>query len=273
MFKKPITPTALLGPKLTRSNWVHRTIYIQLLLNLNFALLTTQCGFDVEDSIPPSPPQWVLKSLPEDWPERGIDAHESGGINLEWRINGSDEVVSSCIYRAEYDALIDTLSDYILVKNLEVENLENFSFVDQNIVIGKKYYYKLCSIDIANNRSIFSDSIQYKSTPKVDRSTLSPNSTITALTKTRGLSWNSYYHMEMVNYIITVIKPPSRIVVRSLFHPASYIGRETWTIPDSVALDSGQVYLWRVDTGAEYINDVETAGSESSWASFLYIGF
>ena len=227
---------------------------------------------DIEDPTPPSQPVWVQKSLPEVWPERGIDAHESGGINLEWQFNGGDEVASYCIYRAEYDDLIDSLSDYILVENVEVENLEDFSFVDQNIVIGKKYYYKLCSIDIANNRSIFSDSIQYKSTPKVDRSTLSPNSTITALAKTRGLSWNSYYHMEMTNYIITVIKPPSRVVTRSLFYPASYIGRETWIIPDSVTLDSGQVYLWRVDTGDEYINDVETAGSESDWASFLYIG-
>ena len=272
MSPNPIAPPMRSYHKFPGSKSARMGYWLFPLLIFNFSFLILQCGLDIEDPTPPSPPQWVTKSLPEEWPERGIDAHESGGIVLEWQFNGSEEIARYCIYRAEHDDLIDSILDYILVINLDAENLEEFSFVDQSIVIGKKYYYKIHSIDTANNRSEFSDCILYKSTPKVDESTLSPNSTTIAITKSRGLSWNSYYHMEMENYIITLMIPPQQIIIRSLFNPQSYIGRETWTIPDSVSLDSGQVYHWRIDTGAEYINGIETAGSESAWARFLYTG-
>ena len=39
-----------------------------------------------------------------------------------------------------------------------------------------------------------------------------------------------------------------------------------------LTLDSGEVYQWRVDAIGRYVNGLETAGSESQWVPFLYVG-
>ena len=83
MSTEPIKPTAKVKPAVMYPKWARMTFWFRVHLTFSLSLLTIQCGLNIEDSTPPSPPVWVQKSLPEEWPEPGIDAHESGGIFLE----------------------------------------------------------------------------------------------------------------------------------------------------------------------------------------------
>jgi hypothetical protein len=111
------------------SFWVLRKFWLQLILFFQISFLFFQCGLDVEDPTPPPPPIWVQKSLPKEWPERGIDAHESGGISLEWESNFSEEIVAYNIYRATWYELNDSLGEY----ELSWGDLK----LSKNLLIGK----------------------------------------------------------------------------------------------------------------------------------------
>lgn len=242
---------------------------------LLFPVLTLQsCGLDIEDPTPPSPPQWVQKSLPEEWPERGVDAHESGGILLEWQVPTSEEIASYSIFRAEFNNLTESHIEFTLIKKLNVESQESFSYyVDHQINLHTKYYYKLVSIDIANNISEYSDPILYGSLPQISAQYMTPNGFASVLAEGRELNWLFYVNNNMEHYILTIIDQNQNKIVRTIITPDDYIGStESWIIPDFIQLDYGKVYLWRVDTAAEYLECTETLGSESTWATFLYLG-
>ena len=118
-------------------------LWLLALLTLNFALLISACGLDIEDPTPPSPPVWVQKSLPEEWPERGIDAHESGGIYLEWYSQPEIEIMAYHVFRATWYETLDSLGDYELLASLERGSIGSTEFVDEEISILVRYFYKL----------------------------------------------------------------------------------------------------------------------------------
>jgi hypothetical protein len=253
----------------------HTITQIPLLLLLTFVvsfLALHSCGLDVEDPTSPSPPQWVQKSLPEEWPERGIDAFEGGGIYLEWEPNQSNENIEKYhIYRAEYFDMSDSLGHYELQASIQENTVMNFEFVDHETYIYKQYSYKLAAEDYSQNIGPFSDSLSYELLPSIKSGQMTPNGESSQLGGNRTLTWVYSFTIMMENYCITIINNDS-IVTRQMIAPQNYTGGfESWIIPNSIVLIPGVRYKWRVDMGAQYHNLRESSGSESSWATFLYL--
>jgi hypothetical protein len=232
------------------------------------------CGLDVEHPTPPASPQWVEKSLPEEWPERGIDAHESRGIYLQWEPNSEEEIDAYIIYRAIGFDELDSLGEYSLLARLESESSFPTEMRDPNARVGTRYYYKLKAEDGTGNKSDFSEAASYMLMNEVALSGMYPNGKSTGLASDRELSWVYNYNNEIEDYIVTIVTDELELVYRAAFQPGNYTGSsgEEWTIPDSVLLTIGNVYLWRIDTGANYYEELEITGSESKWASFFYAG-
>ena len=231
------------------------------------------CGLDIEDPTPPPKPHWVQKSFPEEWPERGIDAHESEGIFLEWELIENQGVVAYLLYRAELNEENDSLGNYELLTRQETGLNNDSSYLDPDTRSRIRYYYKLRAEDSSNNLSRYSDSITYSKLPTISINLMSPNSATATLNTKRQLSWGYSYHLEMEDYCITITTQTNELIIRDVLSPTNYVGgTEYWTIPDSISLEDNHLYKWRVDVVAGYVNDLETAGSESMWATFLYIG-
>jgi hypothetical protein len=248
--------------------------WLLTLLTFNFALFISACGLDIEDPTPPSPPVWVQKSLPEEWPERGIDAHESGGIFLEWEDNPNEDIVAYNVYRATWYDMNDSLGNYDLLTVIKLDSNPSLEYIDQSTNQLTRYYYKLKSLDVAGNVSNYSESVWYLLLPVLEIATMSPNGVFSNLGDQRELRWPYTSTIELEDYCLTVINSTDTLVLRSSFAPTNYIdgGSEIFQIPQDIILETGHVYRWRIEFGAMYVNSYETAGSESQWATFLYSG-
>jgi hypothetical protein len=258
-----------------RPNFLPSTLRLSTLgLLLSFSLLTFHsCGLDVEDPTPPSPPVWVQKSLPEEWPERGIDAYESGGIFLEWETSTEVDIFAYIIYRAINYNIPDSIIDYQPIVRLEKKTIVNFEYIDNLAIPGLHYLYKIIAEDEAENMSIFSDSIGYSLLPIISPGSMNPNGLNQELPNDRILRWGYNYQLEMENYLLTIVSANGDLMCRTLFQPQVYTQwTESWQIPSTINFEVDQIYLWRVDTGAKYVNDRESVGSESHWAYFSYKG-
>jgi hypothetical protein len=242
-------------------------------LLLTFSLIISSCGLDVEDPTPPSPPVWVQKSLPEEWPERGIDAHESGRILLEWNTVEEADIAEYFIYRAIMDDVADSLEEFELLEIRAVPSLDKTEYIDVTARTEIQYWYKIQAKDIAGNLSSYSDSICYTLLPFLQQKFMTPDGVDDTLGIDRNLSWLYTYNNAMENYCITVLSAENELVVRQVFQPGNYVGAtDTWQIPDNILLDSNKIYNWRIDVAAQYHDQREKAGSESTWATFLYVG-
>jgi hypothetical protein len=273
MSTNPILLITRRNKKSHGPQWAPLKIYFQLFLIFNFTFLLSHCGVDVEDSTPPSPPVWIQKSLPEEWPERGIDANETGGIFMEWEPNLGEDIIAYNIYRATWYDVNDSLGDYQLLKKQEMTSTAELFYVDEVAMNRTKYWYKIESQDVADNRSVFSDSVSYTLLPQINFSTMMPNSLTDTLDDLRQLSWSYAYLVEMENYCLSILTEKNDFVTRVTLPPGNYIERrESWRIPPEIELESEQVYMWRIDTGARYSDGHENAGSESKWATFVYVG-
>ncbi len=250
-----------------------RPLTFGLLLTFHFSLLIfNSCGLDIEDPTPPSAPVWVQKSMPEEWPERGIDAHESGGIYLEWEPSFDASIVAYLIYRAEYFDLIDSLSDFVLLNRFNVISQFEPKYIDKDIVARKLYTYKIASEDDSQNLSAFSDSIQYSLLPQIQGEMMIPNSIHDSLKSEKTLRWRYYYLNEMEDYQLTIADRNGDLLHRSIIQPTNYLnGEERWQIPDSIEFEMNGVYRWRIDAGSNYVGGRESAGTESEWAYFLFV--
>lgn len=241
-------------------------------LFFNFALVTLiTCGFDVEDPIPPDRPQWVTKSLPSEWPETGIDAHESGGIFLEWINQESDQILLYRIYRAEETENEGLISDFELIVSLSMESLERFQYIDTGARVNIQYYYEIIAEDISGNVSERSPAITYKLLPTLLSNSMSPNGVNDKLGDSRRLYWSYDYSLELERYTITLLDQFGNILIRENFLPGVYDGGgDSWRIPSTVTLSPGLSYKWRIDVEANYSAGKETSGSETEWAIFNY---
>jgi hypothetical protein len=274
MYNNPILPTTQSTCKTYAPLWTRLKYWLPLLLTFNLSLLTIQsCGLDIEDPSPPSPPVWVEKSLPEEWPERGIDAHELGGIVLEWESDLQEDIEAFEIFRAEYYEHIDSLGEFDEIARLESKSLAGLQFIDTQVREQKRYYYLIAAQDGADNYSDFSDTVNFSLLRGIELEMMMPNGVSDTLGNQKLLSWYYDYHIEMENYCITILDGNNELLVRSVFSPTAYIvEREYWEIPDSIYLISGQIYYWRIDADADYQGFHETSAAESQWASFLYKG-
>ena len=245
-----------------------------MLLTFNFSFLILQCGLDVEDSTPPSAPVWVQKSLPEEWPERGIDAHESEGIFLEWEPNPIEENVTSyLLHRAEYFELEDSLGEFELLSTLILESSSASEYIDRSTTIDTRYHYVLIAEDASENQSTPSDTLGYIRLSTMNSASMLPNGLSVPLDSDRKLQWTYSYGVAMENYTMTILSADNGLILRRELIPGNYIGGiEYFTVPDTIVLSSGSSYKWRVDMGGRYVEDRETAGPESPWATFMYTG-
>jgi hypothetical protein len=260
-------------PLSTRITLFFRSLILGLLFTYNsyFFLTLNSCGLDVEDPTPPSPPVWIQKSLPEEWPERGIDAHESGGIYLEWEPNPEEDILAYLIYRAEGDDMNDSIGPFELITRLELESMGACEYIDSHAPIGITLHYKLRAKDESENISSYSNSAQYYLLAQPGLQFMFPNSQSHQLYTTRQLIWRYQYSIEMEDYCITILSELGELVLRQILVPSDYTSwNESWYIPMEIMFESGALYRWRIDTGAHYLDGYEMAGSESPWATFFY---
>jgi len=230
------------------------------------------CGFDIEDPTPPPSPQWKQKSLPEAWPETGIDAHETGGIYLEWEANLLDyEIKKYHLYRADFNEITELTANYELLITLDVESLGLNEFIDRSVDENAIYSYKICSEDASNNVSSFSDSVHYILLQSISISAMAPNGNIFEGVVDIEFQWEYNHDIPMENYTITILDGQGNLFTRSEFSPGNYIGEvEHWRVQDSIQFVP-DVYSWRIDMGSRYVEGYETGGSESPWATFQCI--
>ena len=167
MSPEPIQPRVDIYPKTIDTKWARMKYWLSIFFTFNFSLLIFHCGLDIEDPTPPSPPIWVQKSLPEEWPERGIDAHELGGIFIEWQQNAEHNVSAYLIYRSEYFLMNDSLGDFNLLYRLETGNENSLEYLDSDVLLRRTYCYRLRAEDSAQNLSGYSDSIYYELLPSI----------------------------------------------------------------------------------------------------------
>jgi len=250
-----------------------RYLTLRLLFILNFSLIIITCGLDVEDPSPPSPPIWVQKSLPQEWPERGIDAHESGGIYLEWVPNSENDIMAYHLYRAMHLNLNDSTSDFEKIQILDVDDGFTCKYVDVQLERRKSYIYKLKSENGSGALSESSQSVTYTLLPAPNSNDMVPNGLAIELHQNAPLSWICVIGVEVEDYIITILTENDDLVIRLQIIPGNYTGsREYWRAPPELPLIVNQVYKWRIDYGAHYVNGLDLSGSESAWARFLFVG-
>jgi hypothetical protein len=240
---------------------------------LLFSFIILTCGLDVENPIPPSSPIWTQKSLPEDWPERGIDAHESGGIYLEWEMNSDEDIKAYLIYRANRFDAFDSTGEYEFLARLEADSHSETQYLDITVGTRSRYYYRLKTENKSGEFSIFSDPVTYALLPQIDIGNMIPNGVDEGLNIERKLFWNYDHSIEMEDYVITILTQHDELICRANFQSGNYTDiSETWSIPTHIEFQNNQIYKWRIDVGANYQVGIEDTGSESAWASFIYIG-
>lgn len=253
--------------------WVRNHFSIPFIFIFHFSFFIFQsCGLDVEDPTPPSPPIWAEKSLLEEWPERGIDA-QVDGIMLEWENRPNNEDVAEYhIFKAMENNSSETLSDFSMYMKVIPTNDSLQHAVDVETISNVTYHYAIRSNNESGNISSFSDTIYYTRMPSVKFASMAPNGTHSYLPSNRQLKWKYDDFLVMEDYCLTILTNDGILVSRNVFTPTGYLGSfESWTVPDSIILESGKIYKWRVELGAQYNEGVETAGSESQWASFQYV--
>jgi hypothetical protein len=269
---KPDISTKL--PDFRTQKRVKRCLVLSLFRLLIFSLVSTfhSCGFDVEDPHKPSPPLWVEKSLPEEWPERGIDAHESGGIFLEWEPDSSSAIVAHLIYRARYYSFNDSLGDYSILSRVESENTIGHSTIDASIESHAIYYYKLRAVHLSGIQSSFSDSINFSVGRPINTKSMNPNGFNDSLLFGQPLEWRNFYVNDVEDYCLTILNMNDNLQLRTILQPSTYIdAQERWFPTDLVTLNPNEQYMWRIDVHNQYVAGIETSASESNWATFLYI--
>jgi hypothetical protein len=249
-------------------------VFVRLVLSASSVFLILQCGLDIENPTPPSKPQWVPKSLPEEWPERGIDAHKSGGIFLEWEPNPVEENITSyMLNRAEYFEFEDSLGNFEILSTLVLESSSALEYIDINATMSTRYYYVLVAEDASENQSTPSDTLGYMHFFATNSASMIPNGFSIALGANRKLRWYYMYAVDIENFTITILSADNGLILRRELTPDNYIGgTEYFTVPDTLVLTPANIYKWRVDTGGRYVDGRETVGSESAWATFLYRG-
>ena len=225
---------------------------------------------DVEDSTPPSPPIWIQKSLPEEWPERGIDAHESGGIILEWEENPSaDNVVMYHLYRSKDSPGDSEIESFQLIYTQYRSQALPPEYIDRNTELNTVYRYYLNSENDSENAGMNSDTIKYARFEAINSATMIPNGLNVMLQPNRQLRWHANYAVQVENFTLTIIGDENRLILRKVIYPGNYEGGvEYYYIPENISLVEGKSYSWRIDMGAQIENESETMGSESEWATF-----
>jgi len=146
-FRTPTLRNSQLG---TAPLWACNNQYLAFFL-LPFSFFIISCGFDVEDPKPPAAPVWVEKSLPEEWPEGGINAHESGRLFLEWEPNLQDNIESYSLLRTQYYVTEDSLGAFEQIHRLDLNGAMDLSYLGPEVQTRILYFYNLQPEAVSGN--------------------------------------------------------------------------------------------------------------------------
>ena len=235
----------------------------------------------MEDAFPPDFPVWVEKSEATTWPEKDIDATETGDILLQWILSDEDDIAKYLIFRG----VLNDSSLEIDFEKIDIIDLNNpfespDQYLDESAVVNQRYYYYLLAEDSGENLSDPSDTLDYMLLPSVYPSVMIPSSLNDIVSATPDLTWSYNYGTAMEDYVITLLDYDSKeFIVRDWFQPGNYVGSgEDWTFTpywrvvngDSTWMEllSMHRYQWRIDQHADYEGNIEKTGSESAWAYF-----
>ncbi|PIS27535.1 MAG: hypothetical protein COT43_09895 [Candidatus Marinimicrobia bacterium CG08_land_8_20_14_0_20_45_22] len=249
---------------------IRKILEIVLSLILISVFILDGCGDSLEDPTPPSRPQWVEKSAPEDSIEHGIDADPIDDyIFLEWHPNSDDDISAYKIYRAENNASakFSLLADVDAFSTFGGDTI----YIDDSVELNKIYYYYLLAVDQAGNKSEPSDTIRYGLIQKTDL-----NYPLIAITEKRPrFEWHDFTSFSY-QYIIRVEKlSPLEVIWIYRFNKTNYADTFQSMLFDNNntasehELTAGTSYRWRVD--AIYLvdpSDRDISGSESQWGYF-----
>ena len=190
---------------------------------------------------------------------------------MEWVPNPEEDIIAYNIYRAIWFDDNDSLGEYSLRSRVDLNSQTSLVYIDRQLESGMFHYYRLTAEDVTSNESAYSDPIYYSLLPRISVEFMIPNGLTECLHQNEDLRWKYNYYSEMEEYCITVLTDEDVIITRQVFLPGNYTGEwEYWHLPADILLDSGKVYKWRIDTGANYLDNIETTGSESHWATFKY---
>jgi len=160
-----------------------------------------------------------------------------------------------------------------MIGRLDVDGNISLSYIDSDADINTEYYYSLKAEDQSGNRSGASDSLGFSLLHQIKIATMLPNGLEDTLSIDRNFSWYASWILEMEDYCLTIANLNGTLIYREVFSPGNYENRShSKRIPQSVYFESGMVYKWRIDTGARYVMGLESAASESLWATFVYTG-
>ena len=235
----------------------------------------SECGEDIEDPYPPERPRWVEKSAPDDIIEKGIDAYPFGDhIVLDWYPNPDEDISGYRIYRAKSSPN----SGFALLHDLNVFKISGFDtcFIDTSVQLNIDYFYYLRAYDQAGNKSLRSDTIQYRLVEKVWL--ISP--TGSTLDTLPNFEWDDPT-FSIYEYTIRVenLKNLEVIWIYRMIranYTGDYLNVKYNCNNEAIEskLSHGKSYRWRVDAIAqEYFREpdniyIDIAGSESFWEYF-----
>ncbi|MBN1541687.1 hypothetical protein JW992_06040 [candidate division KSB1 bacterium] len=199
-------------------------------------------------SLLPSPPDMALD-------ERGIDAiAEIDAIQLQW----------------EYDERLDRVRLYRRAADeddfqalAEVKAADTL-FIDSTVLLNKRYFYTAVGLDVSNNRSPASDTLDYQLVAKAVNLRIS---TITSL----------LFHWQLPEilpdrYVLKLYDDENDTPIWFSSIQSSYSGLEEEVVynwdgtSNSDRLESRRRYRWRVDIVGSSIR----SGSESNWHRFIF---
>jgi len=127
-----------------------------------FIFIINGCQDVKEDPDPPGKPNWVVKELPENFIEKGIDVDNTGEsrIVLMWYKNAEEDIAGYELFRAD----TSKLNKYKKITYLDIFHVlgSDTAYYDDSISNYVDYYYFLRAIDNSDNRSIPSDTITYR---------------------------------------------------------------------------------------------------------------
>jgi len=230
------------------------TSYFFLILGGLFAILSCQNdGTSSEDR--PSAVQLIEKSEEHALTETGIDAiPETNAIYIEWQLHEDSEVNKYEVYRRS-----ELQSTFVLINTVE----EPF-YSDSGVELNVRYYYYILAMNYDHEKSVPSDTVDYKLLEKPSR--LSPAGGTAG--KNPTFEWEDINQAN--DYIVRVKRSDNNqnvwlTVVRANFG-SDY--QQTVFNSDGTAsigsLSTGVTYQWRVDV----IGPEDRCGSESVWAMF-----
>ncbi len=225
-----------------------------LLFIIIFSILSCKLNSSGPEVQKPDPPIIVPKSAESSVIEKGVDAiPEMNAIFFEWHHPQANIRVWN-IYKKKAKS-----GSFKFLTN--VSDVDT-SFIDQNVLVGTRYWYYVTAVGLNGRESQPSDTVDYKLLIKA-------NSLGNTLNAHPVFEWNNS-GVAPIFYILRLYENPQQKPIWIAEIPPNYQGqRETVNFnSDSSAvetsLEKNKTYAWRIDKVGSEAN----TGSESHWKVF-----